>query len=184
MPCPTPYGGGIGDIADHLSAARPVGWTDELSKLQDMGAAVYKVSMVGQDSWPVKFRNISPGVVLPRQVRTYAGHGRQLGLCFIFQSLLFMDQDTLSGARKDVYVLAKIIKYATGSKAKSYQLKWAVDDIFLNKEPSEDNLGGALREVMEHPVVRGTFGGVHDDLKKLGVTKVVVRDNEIDFESE
>ena len=95
-----------------------------------------------------------------------------------------MDQNTLRGTNKDVYVLGKIMKYATGSKAKSYQLKWAVDDIFLNKEPSEDNLGGALREVMEHPVVRGTFGGVHDDLTTLGVTKVVVRDNEIDFESE
>ena len=77
MPCPTLYDGQIGDIVHYLRTDRPVGWTDELSKLQDMSTAAAKSRKEGQDSWPVKFRNISPGVVLPRQVRTYAGHGRQ-----------------------------------------------------------------------------------------------------------
>ena len=64
LPCKTKYDGGIEDIVKYLEQARPVGWVEELSKLQDMSASFAKP----KKSWSVKFRRISPNVVLPRQV--------------------------------------------------------------------------------------------------------------------
>ena len=69
MPCPTRYDGTINDIRRYLITTRPVGWYDELSKLQPMETAAGKASQEKKEDWPVKFRHISPGVVLPRQVR-------------------------------------------------------------------------------------------------------------------
>ena len=93
-----------------------------------------------------------------------------------------MDQNTLRGTRKDVYVLMKVVKYITGSSAKSFELKWIVDTIFsMNKAPARDKIGQALQAVMRHKTVRGKFGGVHQDLKNLGVTAVVVGENEVEF---
>ena len=101
---------------------------------------------------------------------------------WLLQSLLFMDQDTLRGTRKDVYVLMKVLKYITGSSAKSFELKWIIDTIFWNnKAPAMDKIGQALQEVMRHRTVRGTFGGVHQDLQSLGVTAVVVGENDVEF---
>ena len=92
-----------------------------------------------------------------------------------------MDQRTLEGARKDVYVLLKILKYATGSKAKSYECKYAVDLVLVNKEPDSEKLGVALREVLQFPTLRGKFASVHPDLGEMGVTKVEIQDNAVDF---
>ena len=92
-----------------------------------------------------------------------------------------MDQDTLDGARKDVYVLLKILKYATDSKAKSYECKYAVDTVFYNNEPDSEKLGVALREVLQSPTLRGKFASVHPDLGNMGVTKVEIQDNAVDF---
>ena len=69
MPCPTRYDGTITDIARYLRTNRPVGWVEELSKLQPMEEAAAKPTQENKKDWPVKFRHISPGVVLPRQVR-------------------------------------------------------------------------------------------------------------------
>ena len=92
-----------------------------------------------------------------------------------------MDQDTLRGTKKDVYVLMKVVKYITGSSAKSFELKYIVDTIFMNRDPESDKIGQALQEVMLHRTVRGRFGGVHQDLQNLGVTAVVVAENEVEF---
>ena len=51
----------------------------------------------------------------------------------------------------------------------------------MNKAPARDKIGQALQEVMRHRTVRGTFGGVHQDLQNLGVTAVVVGENEVEF---
>ena len=64
LPCKTKYDGGITAIVKYLETERPVGWVEELSKLQDMTGSFVKP----KKSWPVKFRRISPNVVLPRQV--------------------------------------------------------------------------------------------------------------------
>ena len=94
-----------------------------------------------------------------------------------------MDGRTLKGKRKDVYALLKILKYTMDSDVKSYDAKYSVDMTFGNKEPS-NIFGNALEEVLKHKNIRGHFNGsnVHPDLKKLGVTNIVLKDKEIDFQ--
>ena len=94
-----------------------------------------------------------------------------------------MDEWTLKGKRKEVYVLLKILKYAMDSDVKSYDAKFSVEMIFGCKDPS-DIFGNALEEVLKHKNICGHFNesNVHPDLKKLGVIKIVVKDNEIDFQ--
>ena len=65
FPCTTKYSGEITSIINYLDAERPVGWMEEITKLQDLSGSYHKPNMT---NWPVKFRLISPGVVLPRQV--------------------------------------------------------------------------------------------------------------------
>ena len=81
-----------------------------------------------------------------------------------------------------MYALLKILKFAMDSDAKSYDAKYAVDMSFRNKEPS-DIFGKALEEVLKHKKICGLFNGsnVHPDLKKLGVTEIRLKDNEVDF---
>ena len=103
---------------------------------------------------------------------------------FIFQTYLFMDQRTLSGARKNVYSLLKILKYVMDSKMKSYEAKYAVEMVFRNNNPS-GICGEALKEVMSFKTIRGLIDTkslcVHPDLKKLGVTEIELLDNYVDF---
>lgn len=40
-----------------------------------------------------------------------------------FQSLCFLNAETLAGKKLKIYVLIKILKFCTGSSAKSYQCK-------------------------------------------------------------
>ena len=47
--------------------------------------------------------------------------------------LLFMNDATLEQKKMDCYVLVKILKYCTDSHARIYQLKFAVNDVFKNK---------------------------------------------------
>ena len=93
-----------------------------------------------------------------------------------------MQEQTLGGTRRLVYTLAKMVKYFTGSGAKSYECKFAVHNVLHNKEPTKDKLGEALLKVLNHETIRGKFEGVHKDLRKLGVTKVVICENGIKFE--
>ena len=68
VPTTTPYDGGIGDVKNYLVRERPVGWLEELSKLEDMAAASASPHLIGQDSWQIKMRQINRDTVLPRQV--------------------------------------------------------------------------------------------------------------------
>ena len=93
-----------------------------------------------------------------------------------------MDSATLEGSKTDVYSLIKVLKYCTGSTAKSYECKSAVHQVLANKDPpSPDKIGEAIREVINHSTIRGKFNGVHDDLKKFGVTKIEIRDDGLEF---
>ena len=65
FPCTTKYSGAITSIIKYLESETPVGWMEEISKLQDLSGSYNKPGMT---NWPVKFSLISPGVVLPRQV--------------------------------------------------------------------------------------------------------------------
>ena len=68
IPTSTPYDGGIGEVQRYLIIHKPVGWMEEMDKLEGMGAARVSFHMIGQDSWQVKLRQINRDTVLPRQV--------------------------------------------------------------------------------------------------------------------
>ena len=70
-------------------------------------------------------------------------------------------------------MLAKILKWLTGSRAKSYQIKYAVRELLETKSCiAEEELGVILQEVIHHQSIRGMFNSVHPDLKAEGVTSV------------
>ena len=93
-----------------------------------------------------------------------------------------MDEQTLEGRKLEVYVLIKIIKYCTGSSARSYQCKYAVNDAFKNKGiGSMEELGAAIKEVIDYYTIRGKFSSVHPDLAAEGITRVEVGEEGLHF---
>ena len=98
------------------------------------------------------------------------------------QSLLFLSYRTLNGRKRQVYVLAKMVKTFTASSAKSIQLKMAVNDVLINNiDISNDDLGASLRSVLQHKEIRGQFSSIHPDLKAEGVARVEVTDQGLCF---
>ena len=65
MSISTPYDGRIAEIQDYLTTYRPTGWLYEMRKLEDM----YPASANPGVRSGVRFRHISRGIVMPRQVR-------------------------------------------------------------------------------------------------------------------
>ena len=68
MPTPNLYDGGINNAAQYLIKNRPNGWREELGKLQNMSESRDSCNKLDQKAWQVRFRHISPGVVIPQQV--------------------------------------------------------------------------------------------------------------------
>ena len=93
-----------------------------------------------------------------------------------------MDQNTLAGTRKKIYQLLKILKFLTNSPAKSYDCKFAVELIFRNKMPAENELGKGLKEVMEHHTIKGKFTKIRKELLDQGI--ISIRIGELGFEFE
>ena len=92
-----------------------------------------------------------------------------------------MSDETLKGNKLDVYVMLKIIKYCTDSSARSYQIKFAVDQGFKNKSIESMKLGAAIKEIMEYQTIRGKFSSVHPDLAAEGITRVEVGEEGLHF---
>ena len=93
-----------------------------------------------------------------------------------------MRDGTLGGKKLDVYVLLKMLKYCTDSSARSYQLKFAVDRAFLNKKiESMEELGAAIKEIIQFKTIRGKFSSVHPDLAAEGITRVEVEEEGFHF---
>jgi len=157
-PTHTRYDGDIINAENYLMRERPVGWLEERSKLEDMSAAAASPHLLTQNkSWPVKFRLINRDTVLPSQ------------------TLLFMNDSVLSGNKLQAYTMLKILKYCTGSSARSYQCKFAVQQVFMNKNiESMEELGAAIKEIIQHKTIRGKFSSVHPDLAAEGITRVEV----------
>merc|ERR1712210_241793 len=129
-----------------------------------MTAAAASPHLVNSKSWPVKFRLINRNTVLPGQ------------------TLLFMDEQTLKGKKLEAYVLLKVLKYCTGSSARSYQCKFAVDRVFINKSvESMGEVGAAIKEIMHYKTIRGKFSSVHPDLAAEGITRVEVEEGGLNF---
>ena len=68
IPSSTSYDGDISDVYNYLKRVQPVGWLEELSKLEDMTSAGNSFHLIGEESWQVKMRMINRDTVLPRQV--------------------------------------------------------------------------------------------------------------------
>ena len=93
-----------------------------------------------------------------------------------------MSDETLEGRKMDAYVLLKILKYCTGSAARSYQMKYAIDIVFRNKSiDNSDDLGPAIKEIIHFYTIRGKFSSVHPDLAAEGITRVEVGEEGLHF---
>ena len=93
-----------------------------------------------------------------------------------------MSDDTLKGRKLDVYVLLKILKYCTGSSARSYQCKFAMNETFKNKSiESMAELGASLKEIIHYQTIRGKFSSLHPDLAAEGITRVEVGQEGLHF---
>ena len=93
-----------------------------------------------------------------------------------------MNEQTLKGKKLDLYVLLKIIKYCTGSSARSYQCKYAVNEAFMNKSiESMEEVGAAIKEIIHYQTIRGKFSSVHPDLAAEGITRVEVEEEGLHF---
>ena len=74
-----------------------------------------------------------------------------------------------------MYVLIKIVKFCTGSSAKSYQCKFAISDILQNRLVEDvEELGDVIKEVLHLYTLRGKFSSVHPELKREGIVRVEV----------
>ena len=86
-----------------------------------------------------------------------------------------MRDGTLKGRKLDAYILIKILKYCTGSSARSYQCKYAVDRAVLNKSiESIEEVGAAIKEIVHYRTLRGKFSSVHPDLATEGIIRMEV----------
>ena len=93
-----------------------------------------------------------------------------------------MDEQTLAGKKMEVYVLLKILKYCTDSPAKSYQLKFAVNQVFQNKSIQDiQEVGAAVKKTINYNTIRGKFSSVHPDLAAEGITRVEVGEEGLHF---
>ena len=93
-----------------------------------------------------------------------------------------MSDKTLKGKKLDVYILVKILKYCTGSSARSYQCKYAVDQVFSNKSiESMEEVGAAIKEIIHYSTIRGKFSSVHPDLAAEGIARVEVGEDGLHF---
>ena len=78
--------------------------------------------------------------------------------------------------------MLKIIKYCTGSSARSYQCKYAIKEAFRNKDiGGMEELGAGIREVIHYKTIRGKFSSVHPDLAAVGITRVEVGEEGLHF---
>ena len=72
-----------------------------------------------------------------------------------------------------MYVLIKILKFCTGSSAKSYQCKFAISDVLKNRTVSDvEELGDLIQEVIHYHTLRGKFSSVHPELRREGKIRV------------
>ena len=105
------------------------------------------------------------------------------------QSLLFMNDATLKGTKKEIYVLLKILKVCTQKgtnssvdrKVSSYVLKFAIDDVLKNRNPTKEEMGASIQAVLHHRTLRGRFGSVSPALEEEGITRVEVGDTGLHF---
>ena len=93
-----------------------------------------------------------------------------------------MSDQTLRGDKLSIYVIVKILKYCTGSSAKSYQCKFSIGQAFVNSSlETIKEMGAAIKEVIHSKSLRGKFSSVHPDLVAEGITRVEVEEEGLRF---
>ena len=93
-----------------------------------------------------------------------------------------MSGKVLERRKLHAYVILKILKYCTGSSARSYQCKFAVQQVLTNKDiESVEELGAAIKEIIQFNTIRGKFSSVHPDLAAEGITRVEVGEEGLHF---
>ena len=102
-------------------------------------------------------------------------------LTFFIQSLLFLNNASLDGQKHNVYVLIKILKFCTGSSAKSYQCKFGINLILNNRDVAAEELGKAIQDVIHYQTLRGKFTSVHPELRREGIVRVDVGEKGLHF---
>ena len=63
----------------------------------------------------------------------------------------------------------------------SYLIKYTVEETLRYVRPEDIELGTALKMVLEHEYLRGRFSDVAEYFKDLGVTKIVILEDELHF---
>ena len=62
------------------------------------------------------------------------------------------------------------------------QCKFAIERAFLNRFISTmEEIGAAIREIIQFYTIRGKFSSVHPDLAAEGITRVMVEDTGLQF---
>ena len=102
-------------------------------------------------------------------------------LTFFIQSLLFLNNATLHGLKLRVYVLIKILKFCTGSSAKSYQCKFGISHVLKNQVVAAEDLWKAIQEVIHYQTLREKFSSVHPELRREGIVRVDVGEKGLHF---
>ena len=74
-----------------------------------------------------------------------------------------------------MYVLIKILKFCTGSSAKSYQCKFAINNVLQNRDVSDvEVLGDVIQELIHYRTLRGKFSSIHPEFRREGIIRVEV----------
>ena len=73
IPTSTYFDGAVDKVQDYLERNKPVGWLEELSKLEDHHPAAAMPHLIEAQSWQVKMRRVNSHTVLPRQVSVNRG---------------------------------------------------------------------------------------------------------------
>ena len=74
-----------------------------------------------------------------------------------------------------MYVLIKILKFCTGSSAKSYQCKLGINEVLKNRDVSYvEEFGDCIQKVIHYHTLRGKFSSIHPELRREGIIRVEV----------
>ena len=85
----------------------------------------------------------------------------------------------MSGNKKNVYILLKILKLLRSGSVTSFTLKYAVDRGLEEVRYETAALGPSLERVLRYFTIRGKVDGVHKELQEMGVKEI-----KIDYEEE
>ena len=70
--------------------------------------------------------------------------------------------------------MIKILKFCTGSSAKSYQCKFAVSEVLIHSDVGKEMLGSVVQKVILHYTLKGKFSSIHPALRQEGIIGVEV----------